>query len=128
MIEDSAQVDPAEADNRQAAAGDEFAGNSRNLGRLRILLHNVYARIRRQPLMSRRKSRSIVDRVLGLILTWGFIIYVLAIAGVWLGSTRVIEDNFSYQAVEWVGKLDELGTPLYATHNTELFESIRDHV
>jgi len=128
MIEDSVQDDPAEADNRQAAAGDEFADNSRKLGRLSILLHNVYARIRRQPLLSRRKSRSIVDRVLGLILTWGFIIYVLAIAGVWLGSTRVIEDNFSYQAVEWVDKLDELGTPLYATHNTELFDSIRDHV
>lgn len=84
--------------------------------------------VRQRSFFSRRKSRSIVDRILGLILVWGFIIYVLAIAGIWLGSTRVIEDNFRYQAIEWVHKLDELGTPLYAANNADLFRSIRDHV
>ena len=94
----------------------------------RAFFHRPYAWLRSRPIFSRRKTRSIVDRILGLILLWGFIIYVLAIAGIWLGSTKVIEDNFSYQAVEWVDKLDELGTPLYSTRNPELFNSIRDHV
>ena len=91
-------------------------------------LKRFHSWFRKRTFFSRRKSRSIVDRILGLILVWGFIIYVLAIAGIWLGSTRVIEDNFRYQAIEWVHKLDELGTPLYAASDADLFRSIRDHV
>ena len=88
----------------------------------------LYSWLRKQPLFSRRRSRSIVDRVLGLILVWGLIVFVLAVVGIWFGSTHVIEDNFSYQAKEWVDKLDEIGTPLYTSKNSEEFRSIREHL
>lgn len=75
-----------------------------------------------------RKKSSIVDRILWLLVFWGLFIYALAIAGIWWGSSYIIEDSFKNQAVEWVGKLDELGTPLYASEDKRLFKSIQDHV
>lgn len=49
-------------------------------------------------------------------------------AGLWWSSSKVIEDNFSQQATDWVSKLDELGTPLYAADDEYLFQSIEDQV
>lgn len=77
---------------------------------------------------NRRKKGSVVDRILWLLVAWGLLIYVLAIIGIWWGSSYVIEDSFENQAIEWVGKLDELGTPLYASEDERLFGSIEDHV
>ena len=94
----------------------------------KTLAQKLYAWLRSLDYFSRRRPRSIVDRIMGLILIWGFIVYLLAIAGIWIGSSKVIEDNFSYQATEWVEKLDELGTPLYASSDQEVFRSIRDHM
>ncbi len=81
------------------------------------------------PLFSRRKgTTSLVNRVVGLLMVWGIIVYVLGVAGLWWSSSKVIEDNFSQQAIDWVTKLDELGTPLYAANDEFLFQSIEEHV
>ncbi|HED34161.1 MAG TPA: EAL domain-containing protein [Gammaproteobacteria bacterium] len=81
------------------------------------------------PLLSRRKNTtSLVNRVVGLLMVWGIIVYVLGVAGLWWSSNKVIEDNFSQQAIDWVTKLDELGTPLYAANDEFLFQSIEEHV
>lgn len=85
-------------------------------------------RIRRTALFSRRKSSSLVNRIIWLLLVWSVIVYLLGVAGLWWSSNKVIEDNFSQQAKDWVAKLDELGTPLYATNEGFLFQSIEDHV
>ena len=95
---------------------------------LAYLRKRVSVRLRQLAIFSRRRSRSIVDRVLGILLVWSVLVYFVAIAGVWWGSTSVIEDNFSNQATEWLRKLDELGTPLYISKDKTLFRSIEDHV
>lgn len=98
------------------------------LSKFSQLRKNIYVSVRRLSLFSRRRSTSIVDRILGLLLIWGFLVYLLSIAGIWWGSTKVIEDNFNNQAAEWIRKLDELGTPLYASDDKSLFGSIENHV
>ena len=92
------------------------------------LRKSIYISFRRLSLFSRRRSTSIVDRIMGLILIWGFLVYLLSIAGIWWGSTKIIEDNFNNQAAEWVRKLDELGTPLYVSNDKTFFSSIEDHI
>ena len=92
------------------------------------IFYVLYTRLRRLSLFSRRRSRSLVNRILWILMVWGILVYALAIAGIWWGSSKVIEDNFSSQAIDWVKKLDELGTPLYATEDKSLFHSIEDHV
>lgn len=84
--------------------------------------------LRRNPLFSRRKSTSLVNRIVWLLLVWSIIVYILGVAGLWWSSSKVIEDNFSQQATDWVSKLDELGTPLYAADDEYLFQSIEDQV
>jgi len=78
-------------------------------------------------LFSRRKNTSLVNRVVGLLLIWGVVIYLLGVAGLWWSSNKVIENNFSQQAIDWVAKMDELGTPLYAANDEFLFQSIEEH-
>jgi len=84
--------------------------------------------IRRTPLFSRRKNTSLVNRIIWLLLIWSVVVYVLGVAGLWWSSNKVIEDNFSQQATDWVVKLDELGTPLYAANDEFLFQSIEEQV
>jgi len=82
----------------------------------------------RLPLFSRRKSTSLVNRIIWLLLVWSVVVYIAGVAGLWWGSSKVIEDNFSQQAADWVIKLDELGTPLYAANDEFLFQSIEEQV
>lgn len=84
--------------------------------------------LRRNPLFSRRKSTSLVNRIIWLLLGWSIIVYFLGVAGLWWSSNKVIEDNFSQQATDWVGKLDEMGTPLYAANDEFLFQAIEEHI
>ena len=84
--------------------------------------------LRNSPLFSRRKSRSLVNRIVWLLLVWSVVVYILGVAGLWWSSNKVIEDNFSQQASDWVDKLDEMGTPLYAANDEFLFHSIEEHV
>lgn len=88
----------------------------------------VKSLLRRLPLFSRRKSTSLVNRIIWLLLLWSVVVYVLGVAGLWWSSSKVIEDNFSQQATDWVAKLDELGTPLYAANDEFLFQSIEEQV
>ena len=88
----------------------------------------VKSLFRRIPLFSRRKTTSLVNRIIWLLLVWSVVIYVLGVAGLWWSSNKVIEDNFSQQASDWVTKLDELGTPLYAANDEFLFQSIEDQI
>ena len=91
-------------------------------------LKSFYVSLRKVPFFSRRKSRSLVNRILWLFSIWGVFVYALAIASIWLGSSKVIDDNFSHQAADWIKKLDELGVPLYAADDPAVFRSISDHV
>jgi len=84
--------------------------------------------LRNTPLFSRRKSSSLVNRIIWLLVVWSVIVYILGVAGLWWSSSKVIEDNFSQQATDWVGKLDEMGTPLYAANDEFLFQSIEEHI
>jgi diguanylate cyclase (GGDEF)-like protein len=84
--------------------------------------------LRRVPLFSRRKKTSIVNRIIWLLLIWSVVVYILGVAGLWWSTSKVIEDNFSQQATDWVAKLDELGTPLYAANDQFLFQSIEEQV
>ncbi|MFQ5935391.1 MAG: putative bifunctional diguanylate cyclase/phosphodiesterase [Acidiferrobacterales bacterium] len=71
---------------------------------------------------------SLVGRIQLLQVLLGLIVYLLAVGGVWWTSTRVSEDYFQKQAVEWLGKLDELGTPLYISSDAAAFSSVQKHV
>ncbi|RDH84937.1 MAG: hypothetical protein DIZ80_05595 [endosymbiont of Galathealinum brachiosum] len=84
--------------------------------------------LRRTPLFSRRKNTSLVNRIIWLLLIWSVVVYILGVAGLWWSSNKVIEDNFSQQATDWVAKLDELGTPLYAANDEFLFQSIEEQI
>lgn len=88
----------------------------------------LYIRLRQFSVFSRRRSHSIVDRILGLLLVWGMLVYLLAMAGIWWGATSVIEENFSHQASDWIRKLDEMGVPLYVSDDRKLFKSIENHL
>ena len=89
------------------------------------IVKNLFHRI---PLFSRRKNTSLVNRIIWLLLIWSVVVYVLGVAGLWWSSSKVIEDNFSQQATDWVAKLDELGTPLYAANDEFLFQSIEEQL
>ena len=88
----------------------------------------VKSLLRRTSLFSRRKNTSLVNRIIWLLLIWSVVVYVIGVAGLWWSSNKVIEDNFSQQATDWVAKLDELGTPLYAANDEFLFQSIEDQI
>lgn len=62
-------------------------------------------------------SRSIANRILALQFTWALVVYILVIAALWFATSLVIEKSFRNQGEGWVAKLDELGTPLYASEN-----------
>ncbi len=88
----------------------------------------VKSLLRRTALFSRRKNTSLVNRIIWLLLIWSVVVYILGVAGLWWSSNKVIADNFSQQATDWVAKLDELGTPLYAANDEFLFQSIEEQV
>ncbi len=88
----------------------------------------VKSLLRSTSLFSRRKNTSLVNRIIWLLLIWSVVVYILGVAGLWWSSNKVIEDNFSQQATDWVAKLDELGTPLYAANDEFLFQSIEEQV
>jgi len=62
-------------------------------------------------------SRSLTNRILVLQLAWAIVVYALVIATLWYASSLVIENSLRTQGESWVARLDELGTPLYASDN-----------
>jgi diguanylate cyclase (GGDEF)-like protein len=60
-------------------------------------------------------QRSLVSRLLGLLMLGAVVVYLIVNVGLWWTSTRLIEDNLEKQASRWLAELDELGTPLYVS-------------
>jgi diguanylate cyclase (GGDEF)-like protein len=60
-------------------------------------------------------GQSLVDRLLGLLLLGGILVYLVVNVGLWWTSSRLIEENLEKQASGWLTELDELGTPHYAS-------------
>jgi diguanylate cyclase (GGDEF)-like protein len=61
----------------------------------------------------RRERRSLVARLLGLLVAGAVLIYAVVNVGLWWSSTRLLQDSLERQAVQWLAELDALGTPLY---------------
>jgi len=61
------------------------------------------------------RQRSLVSRLLGLLMLGALAVYLIVNVGLWWTSTRLIEDNLEKQASRWLAELDELGTPLYVS-------------
>jgi diguanylate cyclase (GGDEF)-like protein len=60
-------------------------------------------------------GRSLVSRLLGLVMLGAVVVYLAVNVGLWWTSSRLIEDNLEKQASGWLAELDELGTPHYAS-------------
>jgi diguanylate cyclase (GGDEF)-like protein len=75
-----------------------------------------------------KAQRSLVGHIQLLQLALGLLVCLLAVGVVWWTSTRVSEDYFRRQAVQWLGKFDELSTPLYVSADEATFSSIRKQV
>ena len=61
------------------------------------------------------RQRSLVSRLLGLLMLGAVAVYLIVNVGLWWTSTHLIEDNLEKQASRWLAELDELGTPLYVS-------------
>ncbi len=75
-----------------------------------------------------KAQRSLVGHIQLLQLALGLFVCLLAVSVVWWTSTRVSEDYFQKQAVQWLGKFDELSTPLYVSMDEATFSSIQKQV
>lgn len=60
-------------------------------------------------------ERSLVGRLVALLLLGSVSVYLVVNIGLWWTSSRLIDDSLEKQAVRWLAELDELGTPLYAS-------------
>lgn len=60
-------------------------------------------------------ERSLVGRLVALLLLGAVMFYLIVNIGLWWTSSRLIDDSLEKQAVRWLAELDELGTPLYAS-------------
>lgn len=102
------------------------------MNRLRLPFAEFFSRsstrLRSLPWLSRRRQGSLVVHLMLLAFLWGIAIYLFAIAGLWWTANRLIQDNLNRQALQWLGKLDELGTTLLISGDSSYFEPIRKHV
>jgi diguanylate cyclase (GGDEF)-like protein len=62
-----------------------------------------------------RSSLSLANRILLLQFTWTLVVYGILIVSLWYASSVVIESSLRSQGESWLAKLDELGTPFYAS-------------
>jgi diguanylate cyclase (GGDEF)-like protein len=69
-------------------------------------------------------DRSLVGRLVGLLLLGSVAVYLIVNIGLWWTSSRLIDDNLEKQAVRWLAELDELGTPLYASRDGKFVANI----
>lgn len=78
------------------------------LARVRICIAAARAYLHRL-----RTHRSLVTRLLLLLLSGTAIIYCIGIVGLWWTSSRLMEDSLQRQALQWIAEMDELGPGLY---------------
>jgi hypothetical protein len=95
-------------------------------------LKKLKDKFRQSVLLSRRagarKGGSLVKRIQVLLLAWGLVVYIMAVAGFWYVSSHVIQTTFQQQALSWLEKLDELSTPLYVSQDVKEFATIEAHI
>jgi diguanylate cyclase (GGDEF)-like protein len=56
------------------------------------------------------------------------LVAALSIGGMWWTTDRVVEENLVKWAVQWVDRLDALGSPLYVVADDDEFKHIREYV
>ena len=64
-------------------------------------------------------ERSLVGRLLGLLLLGSMVTYFIVNIGLWWTASQLVDENLEKQAVRWLAELDELGTPLYASRGNK---------
>jgi diguanylate cyclase (GGDEF)-like protein len=74
------------------------------------------------------RRRSLIGEILALQLAFAAIVGALALAGLWWASSWVIQDNTRKWGEQWLGNLDELGTPLYVSDDDEKYTRIESYV
>ncbi len=79
-------------------------------------------------IFNRRQVKSLASRLQLLFLCWGLLVYLLAVSGFWFVSTSVIDATLRHQTTQWLEKIDGLSTPLYASHDINEFNSIKNYV
>ena len=62
-----------------------------------------------------RGTLSLANRILLLQFGWTLVVYGILIVSLWLASSIVIENSLRSQGESWLAKLDQLGTPFYAS-------------
>ncbi|MFQ6023793.1 MAG: EAL domain-containing protein, partial [Acidiferrobacterales bacterium] len=109
-------------------AGATVSNPHHPAGRFTAFVDRVRALALRVARAFSQRQRSLVGHIQLLQLALGVIVYLLAVAGVWWTANRLSQDYFHEQATRWLTKLDELGTPLYVSHDPTEFTNIRKHL
>lgn len=69
-------------------------------------------------------ERSLVGRLVTLLVLGAVVVYLIVNIGLWWTSSRLIDQSLEKQAVRWLAELDDLGTPLYASHGGKYLANI----
>jgi len=83
---------------------------------------------RRRDRSGKSNKRALVHEILSIQVMSAALIGVLAIVGLYWGGQWVLRDNYSRWALQWTEQLNELGSPLYLTNNSESRISLDDFV
>jgi diguanylate cyclase (GGDEF)-like protein len=78
-----------------------------------------------QRILRPHRPRSIVKRLLYLQTFWAILIYLLVVAGIWYSSNYLVNDSLNGRGKVWLGKLDELGTPIYTSGGRKTSQRIQ---
>lgn len=73
-------------------------------------------------------ERSLVSRLLALLMLGAVAVYLIVNVGLWWTASNLIDDNLEKQAVRWLSELDELGTPLYASQGGRHVSNIEKRI
>lgn len=99
---------------------------------LSSLFTTLNARLRKTRLLSRRRMArrrtSLVRRFQTLLMAWGLLIYVMAVAGFWFASSGVIKSTFEQHAEEWVPRISHIATPFLVSGSADSREEISDYL
>lgn len=83
-------------------------------------------------LISRRKrkagKRVLVNEILSMQIISAALIGALAVASLYWGGQWVLQDNYSRWALQWTEELNELGSPLYLSDDTETLMRLESFV
>lgn len=122
------QADPEVDHNHQPAAGMISA----LLTSVALVFSSIKSRLRRSEILTRRvgvkRNGSLVRRFQLVLVSWGLVVYIIAVFGFWFVSSHFIQNTFQQQAVHWLSRLDELSTPLYVSQKADEFSGIQRYI